>query len=313
MAAAAWPQSRLIAASLFVPRALAQATPPPAALYGMALGGSAFLMFSLHDACIKWLVGHCTPVWQVLFVRSAVICVICLAVGRRHLLERAVATPIKRTLILRGIITLVAWLCYYSAARDLPLAQLLTLYFSAPIMTTLLAVRVLGERVTGVRWLSVGMGFAGVVVACDPGGVAFSGSTLLVLTAAAFWGYAMILMRQTAMRESNALLMLYTNGLFLLGMTAACATLGWQIPDGLGLLLLLGVGLLGAIGQFALFEGMRHAAASVIATVEYTALIWAFVLGYLIWGDIPSVAVFIGAGLILAAGVLLVASERRSG
>ncbi len=279
---------------------------------GMALGVLAFFLFAMHDACIKLLVGGGMPVWQVLFVRSSMICAICLAAGRMRLLERVVATPIKRTLMLRGLITLAAWLCYYSAARDLPLAQLLTLYFAAPIMTTLLAVPLLQERVTAARWLSVGVGFAGVVVACDPGGVALSWATVRVLTAAAFWGYAMILMRQTAMRESNLLLMFYTNILFLLVTAVACATLGWQAPDSRGLLLLLGVGLLGAAGQFALFEAMRHAAASVIATVEYSALIWAFVLGFLIWGDIPRVAVFLGAALILGAGGLLIVTERRS-
>ncbi len=280
---------------------------------GMALGGFAFLLFALHDSCIKWLVMGHMPVWQVLFVRSATICAFCVLAGRRKLLERAVATPIKRTLMLRATITLVAWLCYYSAARDLPLAQLLTLYFAAPIMTTLLAAPVLKERVTKVRWASVAIGFAGVVVACDPGGVALSWATLRVLMAAAFWGYAMILMRQTAMKESNLLLMFYTNGLFLTATAIACATLGWDVPSGwLPLALLCGVGLLGAAGQFVLFEAMRHAAASVIATVEYSALIWAFVLGYLIWGDIPRAAVFIGAALILGAGALLVVTERRA-
>ena len=297
---------------LSLPRRPATGRALPAAT-GMALAGLAFLMFALHDACIKWLVGQGMPVWEVLFARSAMICTVCVAAGRTRMLERAIATPIKRILIGRGAITLVAWLCFYSAARDLPLAQLLTLYFAAPIMTTLLAVRMLKERVTPARWLSVLVGFAGVVVACDPGGVALSWATGRVLMAAAFWGYAMILMRQTAMKESNLLLMFYTNTLFLLAMTAACAVFGWQTPHGWALLLLFGVGVLGAAGQLALFEAMRHAPASVIATVEYTALIWAFVLGFLIWGDIPHLAVFAGAGLIFAAGTLLVVTERRPG
>ncbi len=69
----------------------------------------------------------------------------------------------------------------------------------------------------------------------------------------------------------------------------------------------------GRLAQFTLFEGCRHAPASVIATVEHTALLWAFILGYVIWGDIPAQAVFIGAGMILLAGLLLVVAERRAG
>ena len=282
------------------------------AVIGMGLGVTAYFLFALHDASIKFLVGRGIPAWEVLMFRSAVIVVFCAGFGGRAMLARAVVTPIKRILLLRAGITLVAWLCYYSAARTLPLAQLLTLYFAAPIITTLLAVPLLREKIPPARWLSVLCGFAGVVVACDPGGVPISLATVLVLTAATFWGYAIILMRQTAMRESNLLLMFYTNGAFLLATAIGCATVRWQTPSWAELGLLFAVGGIGSVAQLALFEGMRHATASVMATVEYSALLWAFVLGFLIWGDIPRLGVFLGAGLILLAGGVLVASERRA-
>lgn len=282
------------------------------AMIGMGLGVAAYLLFALHDASIKILVGRDIPAWEVLMVRSAVIVLFCAGLGGRAMLARAVATPIKRALLLRACITLVAWLCYYSAARALPLAQLLTLYFAAPIITTLLSVPLLGERIPPARWASVLCGFAGVVVACDPGGMRLSLATVLVLTAATFWGYAIILMRQTAMKESNLLLMFYTNGTFLVATAIGCATVRWRTPDWTELGLLLAVGGIGSLAQLALYEGMRHAVASVMATVEYSALVWAFVLGFVIWGDIPPVSVFAGAGLILAAGAVLLASERRA-
>jgi drug/metabolite transporter (DMT)-like permease len=282
------------------------------ALVGMALGVTAYFLFALHDASIKFLVGRGIPAWEVLMVRSAVIVCFCAGLGGRAMLERAAATPIKRVLLLRACITLVAWLCYYSAAKALPLAQLLTLYFAAPIITTLLSVPLLRERVPPARWGSVCCGFVGVAVACDPGGVPFSLAAGLVLTAATFWGYAIILMRQTAMKETNLLLMFYTNGAFLVATAVGCAAVRWQTPTAMELMVLLAVGGIGALAQLALFEGMRHATASVMATVEYSALVWAFVLGFLIWGDIPRTGVFVGAGLILTAGAILVTSERRA-
>jgi drug/metabolite transporter (DMT)-like permease len=281
------------------------------AFSGMALGVVAYFLFALHDASIKFLVGAGIPAWEVLLFRSSVIVCFCLCAGGRTVRERAVATPIKRVLLLRSLITLIAWLCYYSAARALPLAQLLTLYFAAPLITTLLAVPLLRERVPPARWASVACGFAGVVVACDPGGVPLSLATVLVLTAATFWGYAVILMRQTALAESNLLLMLYTNGVFLVATAIGCAAVRWQTPSLAQFVLLLAVGGIGSVAQLALFEGMRHATASVMATVEYSALIWAFLLGFAIWGDIPRTSVFVGAGLILAAGAVLVVTERR--
>ncbi len=277
---------------------------------GIGLGVLAYGLFAMHDATIKWLVAE-LPVWQVLFCRSLTIVIACLAIGRAPLLTRAVATPLKASLALRGAITLAAWLCYYTASRSLPLAQLLSLYFASPLAVTVLAAPLLGERVTRARWGAVLVGFAGIVMATDPLGVRLSLPTVLVLIAAALWGYGVILMRRIARRESSMLQMLYTNGFFLIGTAVACAFV-WQTPSWSEVVLLLATGVIGGLAQFTLFEGCRHAPASVMATVEYTALIWAFILGYVIWRDIPVPAVFIGAGLILLAGMLLLLAERRA-
>jgi len=277
---------------------------------GIGLGVLAYGTFSLHDATIKWLVAE-LPIWQVLFCRSVAIVVACLAIGRAPLLARAIATPLKPNLLLRGAITLGGWLCYYTASRSLPLAQLLSLYFAAPLAVTVLAGPLLGEHVTRARWGAVLVGFAGIVMATDPLDVRLSLPTLLVLTAAVLWGYGVILMRRIARRETSMLQMLYVNGIFMTVTGVACV-FTWQTPSWSEAGLLLAVAVLGGCAQFALFEGARHAPASVMATVEYTALIWAFILGYVIWGDIPVPAVFIGAGLILLAGMLLVVSERRA-
>jgi drug/metabolite transporter (DMT)-like permease len=277
---------------------------------GIGLGVLAYAMFSMHDASIKWLVAE-LPIWQVLFCRSLTIVIFCLAFGRAKLLARALATPLKPNLAVRGAVTLVAWLCYYTASRSLPLAQLLSLYFASPLAVTVLAGPLLGEHVTRARWGAVLVGFAGIIMATDPLDVRLSLPTVLVLIAAALWGYGVILMRRIARRESSMLQMLYTNGTFLLGTGIACA-FTWQMPSWSEAGLLLAIGVLGGLAQFALFEGCRHAPASVMATVEYTALVWAFILGYVIWGDIPVPAVFIGAAMILLAGMLLVVSERRA-
>ena len=281
---------------------------------GMALGVAAYAFFSGQDASIKWLVSGlgrpALPVWQILFLRSAFILSAALIGGRGRLLRRAVSTPQKGKLVARAAITLAAWLCYYSAARSLPLAQLLTLYFAAPIIATLLAGPLLGEHVPATRWLSVGIGFCGVAVACDPVGLHVSAASGMVLVAAALWGLAIILMRQIARSEGSLLQMAYTNGMFLLATGVACA-LHWQALDAMQAALLCVVCLFGAIGQFCLFEAAPRAPASVMATVEYSALVWAFVLGYAVFGDVPPASVFCGAALIMAAGGCLVLTERR--
>ncbi len=280
------------------------------AMAGIGLGVLAYVFFSAHDATIKFLV-TALPVWQILFVRSLVIVAGCVAIGRGRLAGQAMRTRLKVPLLLRGVLTLVAWLCYYTAARSLPLAQLITLYFAAPLIVTVLAAPVLGEVVTRSRWIAVSVGFVGVMIASDPLGVRLSWPTALVLFAACLWGYGVLLMRQIAQRESSLLQILSSNLVFVL-VTGAMSLADWHHTTQAQFGLLLAVGVLGGLGQFALFEGARRAPAAVMATVEYTGLPWAFILGYAIFGDIPRPAVFAGAGLIVCAGVLLIGSERRT-
>jgi S-adenosylmethionine uptake transporter len=85
----------------------------------------------------------------------------------------------------------------------------------------------------------------------------------------------------------------------------------WKTPDLMGWVLMLGLGVIATIGQFILYEGFRHAPASALAPIEYTGLIWAFTYGYVFWSEVPAVNVFVGAALIVASSVVLIAWERR--
>jgi drug/metabolite transporter (DMT)-like permease len=277
---------------------------------GIGLGLAAYGLFCVHDAAIKWLVVT-TPVWQIMFFRSAMVLAGTIAIGGRPVLRRALTTPLKRALAGRSILMLTAWLCYYTAARSLPLGQLTTLYFVAPLIITVMAVRLLGESVTRARLGAVSLGFVGVMAASDPFGVTASWATLLVLTAAVMWAYGVILMRRIARQETSLLQMLFSNALFCAVSGVVCA-LDWHTPTDREWPLLLAVGVFGGLAQFSVFEAARFVPASVLATVEYSALLWAFLLGYVIWHDIPVPAVFAGAGLIVVAGLLLVATERRT-
>ena len=276
---------------------------------GFVLGVLSYGLFALHDAVIKFLVAD-LPAHQILFFRSAAILCACLIIGRRPLLERAVATPWKYQLFWRGVINMTAWLCYYTAARSLPLGQLTCLYFAAPVMITLMARHLLNEQVTATRWLSVGIGFVGVLFASDPFGLRLSLAAGLVLIAAALWGYGIILMRRIARQESSILQMLAINLVFTLGTGTACLW-AWSAPTPVQLMALFSVAAVGGLAQFLVYEAARLIPASVLATVEYTALPWAFLLGFWFWGDVPPITVFVGAALIVLAGGMVVRAERR--
>jgi drug/metabolite transporter (DMT)-like permease len=282
---------------------------------GMLLGVAAYALFALNDATNKYLVAS-LPVAQALFFRSLTITLGCLAVGRGPALASIAASPVLRRMLYRAVITLVAWLCYFSAAPLLPFAQMMTLYFASPILTTLLAIQILGERVSAVRWVSIVLGFTGVVIAADPRGLLVGETPAwaigLVMAAALLWAHAAILMRQIARHEGALVQMLLQNGFFLVA-TGMWVAFNWVTPSPLQLFLLIFIGVIGAGGQLFQFAAIRRAPVAVMAVVEYSGLIWAFTLGWLIFADHPPLAVYLGAGVILVAGMFLVTMEHRAG
>ncbi len=281
-------------------------------LIGILLTTLSFFLFSLQDASVKWLVAT-LPVCQVLFIRSVTIVAICAAIGRGPALRRASGSPVLWPMLWRTLLLLAAWLSYYTAARDLGLAQLTTLYYAAPIVVTVLAMPVLGETVPPSRWIAVLTGFVGVLVACDVfgQGLAVSWPVYLALQAAVFWGIATILLRKTALEEGTLVQMLISSALLMV-FTGLALPFLWQPLSLSELALIVGTGVLAGAGQYALFEGMRRAEVSLLAPFEYSSLIWGFLLGFLIWHEVPSANVFVGAGLIIGAGVLVIGAERSA-
>ena len=278
---------------------------------GLLLGVICYSLFAFHDALVKSVITE-LPVVQILFIRSFVIVLGCLAVGRRQLLVDLRQSSGKHLIMLRAVLTLGAWCMYYSTGRYLQLAEMTTLYYVAPIITLVLAVIFLRERITFPRIGAAVLGFVGVVVACNPAGLNFAWPELLVLAAAFLWGVAMIAMRSIPRSDSALAQIFAINALYVVVMGVASAFV-WQPVDPRILGIVLAVGLLGGAAQYILVEAARLVPAAVLGTVEYSALVWAFLFGYLGWHEIPAPYVYIGAVLIVAAGAFVAFSERRRG
>ncbi len=281
----------------------------PDVVRGIGLGALGYTCFSMQDATVKWL-GARYSVPEILFVRSLVIVAVALLIGRGRGASDLLRSSRKATIALRAGLMLTAWLFYYNAAPLLPLGQLTTLYFAAPIVAVVLSVPILRERVDLPRVLAVLAGFAGVVLAAKPGASVDPVPAGMALVAACCWGLSVILARLISRTESTVNQMLVTNGLFVV----ACGLLlpgHLLLPGAFDLMLMLGIGLAGGLGQFFLFEGYRSAPASVLAPVEYTGLVWAFLFGYLVFAEVPGPNVFAGAVLIVGGSVGLLWVEGR--
>lgn len=274
---------------------------------GILLTSLSYFLFTLHDSVIKLLV-ETTAVWQILFFRSATILAGCLFFGGPSLAREAATSPVVKPMVVRSILLLAAWLSYYNAAKSLHLAELTTIYYAAPVVATLLAVPILKERVTSARWSAVIIGFVGVLIASNAIAMHINLPAYLALQAACLWAFSTVLLRRTSMSARTLVQMSITNTFFLL-MTGTMLASVWHTPSVGELGLSLATGLIGGGAQLAFFEGMRRAPVSVLAPFEYTALVWAFLLGYLIWGDVPAFNVFLGAVLICGAGLIILFSE----
>lgn len=278
---------------------------------GILLTSLSYFLFTLHDGVIKLLV-ETTTVWQILFFRSVTILAGCFLFGGPSLVREAATSPVVKPMVIRSFLLLGAWLSYYNAARTMQLAEITTLYYAAPVVATLLAVPILKERVTAPRWTAVIVGFVGVLVATNPIGLRITFPVYLALQAAFLWAFSTVLLRRTAMGARSLVQMTVTNSFFLI-LTGTMVFQVWHQPSLAELGLSLATGIIGGVAQLAFFEGMRKAPISVLAPFEYTSLVWAFVLGYAIWGDVPAASVFVGAALICSAGLIIIFSERLAG
>jgi S-adenosylmethionine uptake transporter len=270
-----------------------------------------YFTFALHDALVKLLVAHFAAS-EILFMRSLTVVVLCLTIGGRGVITRGLFSPMRGKLLTRAGLTFVAWLLYYSSGRYLGLAQMITIYFASPLLIAVMAGPMLRERVTPIRWAALALGFVGVLLAARPHGGGPLLPVLCVGTAAVIWAYAMILMRQISSELRGWDQVFVIAVLFLIGCGASLPFV-WKTPSLPTLAMMLGLGCLSTIAQLLLIEGVKLAQASVVAPMEFSGLLWSFVFGYLIFGDVPAVGVFLGAGLILISGAMVVMSELRGG
>jgi S-adenosylmethionine uptake transporter len=278
-------------------------------LTGIALATCGWAAFSAQDALVKWLVVK-LPVAEALFGRSLIIVALAGLVVRRADLRSMAQRRNLSAVAVRGLLILAAWLAYYSASRSLQLAELVTLYFAAPLFVVAMSGPVLGEIVGPWRWLATLVGFAGVLVAAGMTATPDFWPAALAVSAAFCWAITTILARSLTQAVSTAAMMVGSNLLFVLCCGLA-APFVFVWPDAFSLGLIVALGLVGSLGQFLLFEGLRRAPASALAPFEYTALAWAIFWGWTVFHDLPARHVLIGAAIILCSGLFMLLIEGR--
>ncbi|MDG5495444.1 DMT family transporter [Niveispirillum sp. BGYR6] len=276
-------------------------------LIGIAWFQVAILCFAVMDAAIKYLTAD-FGTWQIMFFRGFFSLIpIALLTARSGGLG-TLRTSHLLSHVGRALIGIAAAFCFFYAYSIMPLADAYAIAFAGPLFMTALSVPVLKEKVGWRRWLAVLVGFTGVIVMLRPGQGMLTLTALVPLAAAAFYALTMLYVRVLARTESNAAITFYF--VTTMSVMAAIAMIPeWRTPQGWQWLLLIMVGVIGGVAQIAFTQAFRLTSPSLLAPFEYTAMIWAVLFGYLLFGDIPDKAIWIGGAIVVAAGLYIIHRE----
>lgn len=274
----------------------------------MVLGVTAF---SATDGLSKWIV-MAAPILEIVAIRNTLVLLLILpALGRAGGL-RALATRRPWAHVLRAATSIGALVTFFAALRELPLATSIAITFASPLFMTVASVLLLGERVGWHRWLAVVAGFAGVVVIAWPGaGGMISWPAALMLLSSLFFALSMTTVRWLARTETDIAMLVYQNtGMMLAGV--AGLPFVWQTPGALDLGVIAAMAVTLVIGQVFMIRAFRAAPVAVVAPFEYLELLWASLIGYVVWSEEPAAHVWIGAAIVVASGLYITWREARA-
>jgi len=199
----------------------------------------------------------------------------------------------------------------YFALATIPLADASALVYSAPIFIVVFSIPLLGETIGWRRWSAVLLGFIGVMLIAQPGAAMHPG-TLAGIGSAIGAALVSIFLRQLSKTEKTVTIGFYYNFTGALLYTGWTIGVGWVMPLAADALLIAVFGLLAGLQQWALNHSHRYAEASMLAPFEYLILIFAAVLGYVFWGEVPAYTTWIGAAIIVASGLFIIARKRTT-
>ena len=278
---------------------------------GIGLGALAFGLFTIMDTLIKWLsAGY--PVIELLFTNALFALVpVALTTLRRGGIARLRTRRLPLHL-LRGTLGMGGGFLGFYAFSQLPLADAYSIIFATPLLITALSVPVLGERVGWRRWSAVALGFAGVLVMLEPGVAPIGRGSFAALGAACASALAILLVRRLSATESTASIALYSN-LTVVLVTGCLLPFHFVLPTWSDLLLMAASGLIGGTALLVLIGAYRRAPAALVAPFQYSQMVWAILLGFLIWGDLPDPAKLLGAAIVAASGLFVLHRETTLG
>ena len=291
----------------------------PAPVTGIVLKILSVLVFIAMSTVIKVLADRIPP-GETVFFRSffAIPVILAWLVWRREL---SVGLRVRQPMghVWRGVAGTSAMGLGFAGLAFLPLPEVTALGYAAPLLTVVFAAMFLGEEVRAFRLTAVALGLVGVLIVLWPRLGAFEGrdtaatlGAMLVIMGATFAALAQVFIRKMVATERTSAIVFWFS-VTSTGLSLISLPFGWVIPTPFEAVLLISCGFLGGLGQILLTSSYRFADASIVAPFEYVSMLFALGIGYWMFAEVPTAWMLGGAGLIIAAGVMIIWREHRLG
>jgi len=280
--------------------------------HGVILMLMALLFFAALDATSKHL-ARTFALPLVIWARYTCHCLLMVVFLAPSMRLKLVTTGRPLIQVVRAALLVFSALITLAALRIMPLAETTAIVSVSPLMVALLAARFLGETVGRRRWLAICIGFGGALIIARPGGALSLSGILLALAAALGFALYLVLTRQLSATENSFTMLFYTA---LTGTLAMSLSLPWfwsgPVPSVSEALLIASTGVCSAMGHFLMIRAVHHAPASTLSPLTYLQLLWATLLGGLIFGQLPDRWSVVGMLIIAGSGVSIAMAERST-
>ncbi len=266
--------------------------------------------FVTNDALVKFA-SQSMPSAQLIFIRGFMSVLLVLAVAHALGATTRLREATRGWVALRALVDAIATMLYLGSLFHLPIGNATAINLAAPLFMTMFAALFMAERVRGARWLAVGFGFLGVLLVIQPRAEGFNAWALVCLLGTLFHAARDLMTRRIHAGIPSILITLATAVAVTVVSGVGSLLQGWR-PFGLfefGLLALASVFLTG--GYYFIINSMRHGEMTLVAPFRYSGLLFALVLGYAVWGEVPNTLAWFGIALLIASGLYVLVSEKR--
>ncbi|MET3924680.1 DMT family transporter [Devosia sp. 2618] len=266
-------------------------------------------VFGVQDAMSKTLVQTYSP-FQVTMMRYWGFALFALfLVTRQAPLRKALSSKVPLWQLLRGTLLIVEIWFFATALQSVPLGELQAISLVYPLLVTLFAIPILGEKVGVFRIVAVGVGFAGAMIIVRPGGLPLDWGVFFAILSAALYAVYIVITRKVSQFDSAATSMAYT-GIIGLVLSSVVGVFFWQPMAWSDMAMVAGIAVTSCLGHGVMIFALSMAPASTIQPFNYFSLPWAIVLSIVLFGHWIDGVSLIGAAIIVGAGLVVMARER---